>query len=116
MAKPPAKIGFWTMVRDVLVTSLNKGQFPPAILGMIVMLMILKMPAEDVSKLSFQLLAGLESRSLLGYALAVLGIGGWSIHARFQRRTYTAEVDRVSNEKTHLQKQQLGKAAKSSGS
>ena len=114
MAKAPVKIGFWHMMRDVLVTSLNKGQFLPAMLGMIIIVMILKMEPKDVSALAFTTLGMIRNGDLVGWLLLLGSTGGWYVHARFQRRVYTGEVERVAEEKTKLQKNSLGKQAKSS--
>ena len=46
----------WGMIRDVCFASLNKGQFPLAIFGGILVILILKLPDEDASKLILQLL------------------------------------------------------------
>ena len=108
MAKQPAKIGFWTMVRDVLIASMNKGQFPLAMVGMIVLTIIFKMPAEDVSRLAFQIITDLKAGYLLGYVLSIGSVSGWFIHARWQRRSITVEIDRLSGDRTRTQKQQLG--------
>src|SRR5687768_5813132 len=59
-------------LRDVLIASINKGQFPFAMLGLVLLTLIVKMPSEDVSKLVFRLVDGVERASLLGYLLSLL--------------------------------------------
>jgi hypothetical protein len=102
------------MLRDVLIASINKGQFPLAILGIVVVAMLLKMPGADVSRLVFDLLAGLKDGALLGYVIAGFALTGWFLHARWQRRVMTQEVNRVADERTKLQAQQLGESVESS--
>jgi hypothetical protein len=48
-------LGFAEMLRDVLVASISYGQFPYALLGLVSLIAILKMPCGDVSRLMFGL-------------------------------------------------------------
>lgn len=92
-------------VRDVLVASLNKGQFLPALLALLFAIMLVRMPSEDVSRLVFQILADLKNGQLLGYALALISTAGWAFHVKWQRRVITAEMRRVTRERNELQAQ-----------
>ncbi len=107
-------VGFWQMVRDVLIASMNKGQFPPALVGMIALAMIVKMPAGDVTKLAFEILNDLKAGYLFGYAGFAASITGWSIHVRWQRREITAEMKRIADARTRAQRKQLGDEVRSS--
>ena len=93
---------------------MSKGQFPLAIAGLIVIVMILKMPGDQVSQLMFTIIEKLERGHLLGYALFVATVVGWFFHARHQRRIIDAEVTRLSNERTRLQRAHLGARVESS--
>ena len=115
-SRKPQDVGFFQMLRDVLVASINKGQFPIAILGMIILTMIARMPEQEVAKLVFVILERLTSGSLLGYILWLVTITGWAFHARYQRKIISDEMERLSQERTSLQKQQLGNSIKSSRS
>jgi len=97
-----------TALRDVLIASINKGQFPFAILGLVLLALIMRMPPEDVSKLVFRLLDGLERGSLLGYLLSLLFLAGWYVHARYQRRVISGEIARMAAERNMLQSKNLG--------
>lgn len=92
------------MLRDVLVASINKGQFPIAVVSLIAMSLIWRMPQSDVGTLVFRIIDDLEDGSLFGYLLAGALAGGWFVHARYQRRVITSEIDRVSQERDHLQR------------
>jgi hypothetical protein len=94
--------------RDIFVASINKGQFPFAILGLIAMSLIWRMPPQDVSKLVFRILGAVERGALLGYLLAFFAIAGWCIHAKYQRRVISAELDRVAAQRNELQTKNLG--------
>lgn len=102
------------MVRDVLVASMNKGQFPFAMLTVIVLAMIVKMPPADVSRLAFRLFDAIERHELLGYIFSIVSLTGWFFHAKYQRRIITDEMTRLSGERNSLQSKALGKGVKSS--
>jgi hypothetical protein len=108
------QIGFYHMLRDVLVASLNKGQFLIALNGLILIVLILKMPSADVGRLVFRLLDVTEAHYLLGYILAVVSLLGWFSHSKYQRRMITQELGRLSGERNRLQAQALGNRIKSS--
>ena len=108
------KIGFWTMVRDVLTSSMSKGLFLPALLGVIVLVARLKMPADDVSRLAFDVLLALRRGELVGYVLFVIVLIAWPIHSRYQRRLCGREVKRTSDERTKIQEQAIGQKLESS--
>jgi hypothetical protein len=90
------------MLRDVLVASIHRGQFPPALIGLIALAIILKMPADDLTKAVFHFLDLLERHELLGYFLAALCAMGWFAHARLQRRWIGEERRRLSDERAAL--------------
>jgi hypothetical protein len=101
--------GAWVAaLRDVLIASINKGQFPFAILGLVSLTLIIKMPSDDVSKLVFRLVDGMERDSLSGYFLSLLILIGWYIHARYQRRVINGEIERMAAERNTLQSKSLG--------
>ena len=107
-------IGFWHMLRDVLVASINKGQFPAALLGLVVLSLIWRMPKEDVGRLVSELMNGLRSGWLLGYVLAGVALVCWYLHARYQRRLITGEMRRIAKERDALQSHTVGKRLGSS--
>lgn len=78
-----------------MIASICKGQFPLAIIGLIAMSLIWRMPPEDISKLVFRIVDGSERGALLGYLLALVAVGGWYVHARYQRRAISAELNRL---------------------
>ncbi len=108
------KVTFWHMWRDVLVTAMNKGQFPLALLGLILIVILIKLPSETISKLTSRLYGDLKNLSLVGYVMWVLTMAAWYAHARLLRRTYAMELSRLSAERTRLQDRQLGDLMSSS--
>ena len=112
-SKPKSQT-FWGMITEVLIASMNKGQFPIACLTLFGMLMVYRMPPADVSKLVFQLEEHLASMAFTGYLLSFFLGGGWFFHARWQRKVITAEMERIGNEKTLLQEKALSIKTESS--
>ncbi|HEY6019995.1 MAG TPA: hypothetical protein VIY48_08870 [Candidatus Paceibacterota bacterium] len=105
---PTVQIGFWHAVRDIFVASINKGQFPLAVMAAIGVLVISKMPSEDVSKLVFEVLGMLHRSELVGYFLSVFGFGGWYFHTKWQRQMITNEMRRISEVRTIAQGSKIG--------
>jgi hypothetical protein len=109
-----AKIGPSHAIRDVFVTALNKGQFPLAIIGLIILVLIWRMPNQDVSKLVFEILADLKAGYLAGWGLTVITSLGWFFHAKHIRRVMQNEFNRISKERTEQQEKRLNKSLPSS--
>ncbi len=101
------EIDFWTMVRDVLVTSINRGQLPQATTALVFIVLVVRMPRADVSKLVFSVIDGLANWSLVGWFAAGVTIILWYWHVRLQRRWWSPEMSRVSKERTKWQKRAL---------
>ncbi len=109
-------INFWQMIRDVLVAALSKGQFPLALFGFILIFIIFKMPNEKVSELAFEIFYGVKSLNLIGIIISPIMLLGWFVHLRWQRKIFTMEIDRISQERNLYQKELLGKNINSSRS
>lgn len=113
-SKAGAKVSLFEFLRDVLVASIIKGQFPAALIAIVVLSMIWKMSPVDVSKLVFRLLDVAEEKGLVGYAAFVLCVFGWCFHARYQRRLIAREMQRIGRERNQLRARELGEKLKSS--
>lgn len=90
-------------IRDVLIASMNKGQFPLALVGLIIIISIIKMPPDDVSKLVFSITDMLINGYILGYLLFLVTVISWFIHAKLQRRIFSSEIERMAEEKSTIQ-------------
>jgi len=113
-SKAGAKVGFFEFLRDVLVASMSKGQFPAALIAMIVLSMIWRMPPADPSRLVIRLLDAAEQKSFFGYGASVLFLSGWFFHARYQRQLIERQMQRMSDERNQPQVRELWKKLKSS--
>ncbi|MEO7796392.1 MAG: hypothetical protein ABIY47_01560 [Opitutaceae bacterium] len=98
----------WAALRDVLIHSLTKGQFPFAVFAGLIALALFRMPSADVTILANKLIAGLYKLAGLSYAANVGLVCGWFFHARWQRRLIAEEMARIGREKTTWQEQKLG--------
>ncbi|MEP7245691.1 MAG: hypothetical protein ABI885_18730 [Gammaproteobacteria bacterium] len=97
------------------VASIDRGQFLFAIVGFVVVIVILKMRSQDVSKLAFRWLDSIESGKALGYVLALGVAAGWFWHSRYRQRLVNQEMHRLGQLRNELQSKLLGKKLKSSG-
>ncbi len=103
MANKRNQTGRRTNLWDFLIASLNKGQLLTAALLLPTIIMVLKMPGEDVSKLAFDILRAVKSMALLGFVFWLLTLLGWFLHSKWQRRIFAKELDRVTAERNLYQ-------------
>lgn len=108
------RVGFFEMLQNVLIASINKGQFPLACVCLIVMVMALRMPPQDATDLITRILDLLQNGQLTGWVLAAGMLGTWVSHVRIQRARFMAELARVSEERNKAQNQALGGNVRSS--
>lgn len=99
---------FWGMMRDVLIHSLNKGQFLIGLIGFCIIIMILKMSQERTEEFIFELLSMVKSIYYVGWTLTFICILGWYSSSRRLRKIHTSEMRRISQEKKSIQENSLG--------
>ncbi|SRR6266542_7075026 len=99
----PRAVNIWQMIRDVLIASINKGQFLLALVAAVLCLILWKMSPADVSRLAFEILDGLKTGQLGGWVISPVAIIGWFVHSRWQRKIFTQEMLRVSEERNKWQ-------------
>ncbi|MDM0007902.1 hypothetical protein QTI51_24575 [Variovorax sp. J22G73] len=92
-APAPAKVGYAQAIRDVFITSINKGQFPFAILGAIVLLLIWRIPEHEIVPLIHWIFETLGSLQYLGFLLFALTVFFWYFHAQRMRREFTEQLN-----------------------
>ncbi|EMH5955799.1 TPA: hypothetical protein SMN72_001410 [Proteus mirabilis] len=98
-----AKVTIAQAVRDVLLRAMSTGQLVPLTLAAIVVIYLVRMPAEALPALSDRILDAMIDRSLLGYILFVLVVFLWAWHASVMRKAFSAETTRLGNEKSKYQ-------------
>jgi hypothetical protein len=101
-------VNFWAFLQNVLIHSINKGQFPLACVSGIIALIIWRMPPEFSAKLLDRILFNLTTWKGASYILNFTIPTAWAYHARWQRRSISSEIDRIGREKTQLQEQITG--------
>ena len=115
MATNRNRITFFQMLRDILVASLVRGQFPMAVMGMIAIIAVCRMPPEDLSRLIFRLLHASEAGEYGGYLLAIVIALSWAVHVRRLRDEMAREIKRLNEERDRLQQMVHKIDIKSSG-
>lgn len=105
----PAKIGFWTMVRDVLIYSMDKGVTHLIIIGALLVILLLKVPPEYIPDLIDRIVKNLANKYFLGYTLWIVSVGGWYLNVRFVLRYKNEEIDRLSAQRNLYQQKCIGK-------
>jgi len=102
---PTTQMNAWGAIRDIGIAAINKGQALEFFFALFFIIVIIKMPKADVSKLVFQLFDIVILGNFLGYVfglcVVMISIGGF----RAQRRIHTREIDRLSKERTKWQEQ-----------
>jgi hypothetical protein len=106
--RPQTSVNVWTAIQNVLIHSINKGQFPLACVAGLLALLIHRMPSEDVGLLADRLSTNLGKLTGLSYTANALLAVGWAVHSRWQRRSIAREMDRIGREKTTLQEKNTG--------
>ncbi|WP_143713608.1 hypothetical protein [Variovorax sp. RO1] len=91
-APAPDKVGYAQAIRDVFITSINKGQFPFAIVGAVALLLIWRIPEQEIVPLIRWIFEALGSIYYLGFLLFVLTVFGWYFHAQRMRREFTEQL------------------------
>ena len=112
--KSPNGVTWAQACRDIVVTSMNRGQLP--VLGMlaVALLLIWKMPNEEASKLVFEVVASLRRGEMWGYPALLATLAGWFFHTKSMRKSFSAEAERIGREKSDLQSTLSGVKYKSS--
>ena len=92
-APAAAKVGTAQAIRDVFIASINKGQFPFAIVGAIVLLLILRVPEAEIVPLLHWMVETVGSIYYVGYFLSVALVFSWYFHAQRIRREFATQFD-----------------------
>lgn len=92
-------------IRDILVASLNKGQFPIAGVLLIFVIIFWRLPENELSIFLNNSFDRFENNYIIGWCLFVISLIGWYIHYRYVNKIHQKEMDRVTQEKERLQEQ-----------
>jgi hypothetical protein len=97
------KINFWGFLEKVLVAALNKGQLIGMTIALIFIILIIKIPNDQILPFIEKLLDISKINSILGWILSGFITFGSFLTVRWQRRIHTKEIQRISKEKKILQ-------------
>ena len=97
------KINFWGLIEKVLVAAMNKGQLIGMTIALIFILLIIKIPNDQIIPFIEKLLNISRINSILGWCLSGIVTFASFLIIRWQRRIHTKEIRRISNEKRLLQ-------------
>ncbi|MDV3756812.1 hypothetical protein CMU20_17520 [Elizabethkingia anophelis] len=104
----------WGMIQNVLIASLNKGQFLIGIVGLCIIIMIIKLSPEDTKDFLDDLLVSAGDWKYMGWLLGVFSTAGWFFTSKRMRTLHTKEISRMSEEKKKLQQSKIPKKLGSS--
>lgn len=107
-------MNFWAMVNNVVLRAIGRGQLPLLGVISIIILILWRMPSEDLSQLIRDIFTVAIAKYLLGYIIAIVAIIYWNRSSKKMRRAHAAEISRLADEKTKLQNLLLDKRVESS--
>lgn len=107
---------FWGMLRDIIIASLNKGQFLVMGFWLIVFILILKLDSSEALNLLRAFKTLLVDLRILGWTLFGITIVGWYFISKSVRRSHYREMSRISDEKKSYQERNLGQKLGTSNS
>lgn len=110
----PHKVGLAEMLRDVLVAGINKGQLPQVTMALVSIVIVLRMPPDDVTGVVKRLLDWAEGGYYLGWIVALFALVGWGWHTKRQRSVWASELKRISDERNKFQQRCIDAPIKSS--
>ena len=108
------KINFWGFLERVLVAALNKGQLIGMTIALIFIIVIIKIPNDQILPFIEKLLDITKINSILGWVLSGFITFGSFLTVRWQRRIHTKEIQRISKEKKILQEKLINQSLPSS--
>ena len=98
------KDGFWASLGRVFVAAINKGQFPSTILGLVLVGLVFRLPAESLGRITEQLVDHIVSLSLVGWILVPILLIYFAKRERRFRSLFNEEIKRVTDERNTWQK------------
>jgi len=100
--------------RDIVVTAMNRGQLPVLGVMSIFMLILSRIPVQDLSTILKMIVLHLVNGELIAYIFLFIVCLAWFIQSKVARRNHSEEMNRVTKEKSQLQNMLTKKKFKSS--
>lgn len=86
------------------MAAINKGQLPIALAGLVFIIVAWRMPEKDLGEFILKITTNLENGYFVGYALSVIFLFAWVLHAKSQRSKCAKEIRRIVAERDDLQR------------
>ncbi len=108
------RLGWPDVANSFLLRLTSTGQLPLVMFMALLGFLIYRTPTSDIGEVWRILQMMLDRRSGLGYALAGCSSVGWLVHAKYQRRRFSREFDRIAEERNEAQQKHFSQKLKSS--
>ena len=89
------RVGLFEFLRDVLIASLDKGQFPGALICCIFLSLIWRLRPVDIVLLAGKLIHAAQNTCFIGYSFAIFSLVACFLHVRWQRRWIVENIQRA---------------------
>lgn len=106
--KQEGKINAWGMLSDVLRFAIDRGQFIPVAILILLVPLVYGLTPEQRFLLLMSIGDTFKDYSSMGWILGLLILAGWIAHNRWVSRLHKEEVGRISDEKKELQDRLIG--------
>ena len=114
MSKERNSFNWAKAFRDIVVTSINKGQLPLLGVIAIVLLILHKTPESEFKGIFIIFAERLGTLSIVAYLGFVIFPICWYYHTKQMRKHFSREFERIGKEKSEWQEIATGKKLKSS--
>lgn len=104
----PYRPNGWGMIRDIIIASMNKGQFLVAGVWLLLLILFLKLSPNQAYAVVRKFGKLLVNGQIAGWVLLWIVVIAWLFHSKYQRRNFTREMKRIAQEKKDIQQTQLG--------
>ncbi|MCY4524945.1 MAG: hypothetical protein OXB84_09405 [Halobacteriovoraceae bacterium] len=100
---PKIKVSWAEAVRDVVIKAIETGQLPALLISVIVILIIWKIPEDQLLLLLQGIIKRFQVGEMISYPILLLCILGWFFHVKILKNNFTREYERIGKEKSYLQ-------------
>lgn len=109
MVPPPQKpkVTLWEAAQNVLIAAMERGQLLGIGLLFCVLLIIARLPADELSLFVRTILNGFAGYYYIGYAVAGAAVIGWRAHVQRLIKKHELEEKRIAEERNILQQRAL---------
>lgn len=95
-------LNFWAMVNNIVLSLISKGQIPYILAFIIILVLTIKLPNEQVYGVLMEIVKLFDDFSNLGWILLAIFILASFFLFKFIRKSVINEVKRITDEKSEL--------------